>query len=143
MFIFGCDLNTRFQQIAMRESAGGGIIEGRLDHESGEAKAFYEVLPSSARIGMEDTGQSHWLERMLAEAKERIDSWRKEYYESRSHRALGERTPNEFAHEIAASRDFMGDKQSKTRLEVGTKTPRRSTLPETNLPSGSKYRGRS
>jgi hypothetical protein len=28
--------------------------------------------------------------------------------QSRPHRALGEKTPNEFAKEIAASRDFLG-----------------------------------
>jgi len=31
-----------------------------------------------------------------------------QYNESRPHRALGEKTPNEFAKEIAASRDFLG-----------------------------------
>jgi putative transposase len=34
-----------------------------------------------------------------AEAKESIEAWRKEYNETRPHRALGERTPNEFAKE--------------------------------------------
>ncbi len=36
------------------------------------------------------------------------ETWRKEYQESRPHRARGERTPNEFAKEIAARRDFLG-----------------------------------
>jgi transposase InsO family protein len=36
-----------------------------------------------------------------------IEQWRAEYNESRPHRALGEKTPNEFAKEIAASRDFL------------------------------------
>jgi putative transposase len=42
----------------------------------------------------------------LAEAKELIEGWRREYNESRPHRALGERIPNEFAKQIAASRDL-------------------------------------
>ncbi len=67
MFIIGCDFHTRFQQIAMLESASGEIIERRLDHESGEAKTFYAALPSSARVGREATGHAHWFERMLAE----------------------------------------------------------------------------
>lgn len=37
-----------------------------------------------------------------------VETWRREYNESRPHRALGERTPNEFAKEITASRDFLG-----------------------------------
>jgi putative transposase len=50
---------------------------------------------------------THWFG-TLAEAKENIEAWRKEYNESRPHRALGERTPNEFAKGIAASRDSLG-----------------------------------
>lgn len=67
MFIIGCDFHTRFQQIAMVDSPTGEIIERRLDHESGEARKFYEALPSPARVGMEGTGHAHWFERMLAE----------------------------------------------------------------------------
>jgi putative transposase len=35
------------------------------------------------------------------------ETWRAEYNDSRPHRALGEKTPNEFNKEIAASRDFL------------------------------------
>jgi putative transposase len=48
---------------------------------------------------------AHWFTNPT-EAVERIEAWRREYNESRPHRALGERTPNEFAREIAASRDL-------------------------------------
>lgn len=44
----------------------------------------------------------------LTEAQQIVETWRKEYNESRPHRVLGERTPNEFANEIAASHDFIG-----------------------------------
>ena len=37
-----------------------------------------------------------------------IEAWRREYNESRPHRALGERTPSEFANEVAGTRDFIG-----------------------------------
>jgi putative transposase len=48
---------------------------------------------------------AHWFGD-LSEARQRIESWRVEYNASRPHRALGERTPNEFARQIAASRDL-------------------------------------
>lgn len=38
----------------------------------------------------------HWFA-TLTEAKQLIESWRREYNESRPHRSLGERTPSEFA----------------------------------------------
>ena len=38
---------------------------------------------------------------------------RGEYNESRPHRALGRKTPYEFAHQIAAHRDLMGSKNRK------------------------------
>jgi hypothetical protein len=38
---------------------------------------------------------------------------RAEYNESRSHRALREKTPNEFAKEIAASRDLIGSQTAE------------------------------
>jgi putative transposase len=48
---------------------------------------------------------AHWFSSLM-EAVEQIESWRREYNESRPHRALGERTPIEFARQIAASRDL-------------------------------------
>ena len=42
----------------------------------------------------------------LTEAKQLIEVWRREYYESRLHRSLGERTPREFVRQVAASRDL-------------------------------------
>ena len=39
---------------------------------------------------------AHWFA-TLTEAKLVIEAWRREYNESRPHRALGERTPKEFA----------------------------------------------
>ncbi len=60
MLIIGCDFHTRYQQIAMaREETGELLAEQRLDHESGEAHAFYRSLQSSqeaVRVGIEATG---------------------------------------------------------------------------------------
>jgi len=41
MKIVGCDLHTRYQQIAMLDQETGELIERRLEHESGEARSFY------------------------------------------------------------------------------------------------------
>ena len=38
--IVGCDLHTRYQQIAMLDVETGELVERRLEHESGEARAF-------------------------------------------------------------------------------------------------------
>lgn len=47
----------------------------------------------------------HWFG-TLTEAKQVIESWRREYNESRPHRSLGERTPSEFACQIALNGDL-------------------------------------
>ena len=65
MHLIGCDFHTRFQQIAMVDSATGEILNRRLDHGTGEAQQFYAALPSPVRIGMEATGRTNWFERML------------------------------------------------------------------------------
>jgi putative transposase len=71
--------------------------------------AYVESFNGTFRAECLDT---HWF-RTLAGAKESIEAWGKEYNESRPHRALGERTPNEFAHEVAASRDLMALQEAK------------------------------
>jgi transposase len=67
MKIVGCDLHTRYQQIAMLDTETGELVERRLEHESGEARAFYAALPAPVRVGIEATGHTRWFERMLAE----------------------------------------------------------------------------
>jgi transposase len=67
MKIVGCDLHTRYQQIAMLDQETGEVMERRLEHESGEARAFYASLAGPVRVGIEATGHTRWLERMLAE----------------------------------------------------------------------------
>jgi putative transposase len=58
---------------------------------------------------------AHWF-MTLSEAKGIIEGWRREYNESRPHRALGERTPNEFACQVAASRDLTGTEGAENSL---------------------------
>ena len=68
MLIIGCDFHTRYQQIAMaREETSESLVERRLDHQSGEAHAFYRSLQDlhePVRVGIEATGPIHWFERL-------------------------------------------------------------------------------
>jgi transposase len=67
MMIIGCDLHTRYQQVAMVDTETGELVERRLEHENGEAKSFYAGLSGPVRVGIEATGHTHWFEAMLAE----------------------------------------------------------------------------
>ena len=51
MLIIGCDLHTRYQVIAMLNSETGELVTRRLQHENGEAGAFYASLPCSGAGG--------------------------------------------------------------------------------------------
>lgn len=68
MKIIGCDFHPSYQQIAMVDTGTGELWEGRLEHEQGEARRFYQALQEqTVRVGMEAVGNSQWFERMLAE----------------------------------------------------------------------------
>jgi transposase len=67
MLIIGCDLHTRFQQIALVDTRNGEIVTRALQHENGEARRFYAGLSESVRVGIEATGYTQWFERLLAE----------------------------------------------------------------------------
>jgi transposase len=67
MKIVGCDLHTRYQQIAMLDEETGELVERRLEHANGEAKQFYAQLSGPVRVGIEGTGHTRWFERLLAE----------------------------------------------------------------------------
>jgi transposase len=67
MKIVGCDLHTRYQQIAMLDEETGELVERRLEHANGEAKQFYSNLSAPVRVGIEATGHTRWFERLLAE----------------------------------------------------------------------------
>jgi len=66
-FIIGCDYHPRFQMIAMLDTTTGEVKVLRLEHENGEAKAFYLSLPKGTRVGIEATGSTQWFERLLGE----------------------------------------------------------------------------
>jgi transposase len=67
MILVGCDFHSRSQQIACVNTETGDLIEKRLEHENGEARSFYKVLPTPALIGVEATGRWQWFSRLLEE----------------------------------------------------------------------------
>jgi len=68
--------------------------------------AFCESFNGTFRAECLDT---NWFT-SLAEAKQIIERWRMEYNVSRPHRALANRTPEEFASQIAVNRDLTEPK---------------------------------
>ena len=67
MNIIGCDLHTRYQVVAWMEKETGEIKTRRLEHENGEARAFYASWPRGARVGIEATFPALWFERLVGE----------------------------------------------------------------------------
>src|SRR5579863_1710373 len=68
MKIIGCDFHPSYQQIARVDTETGELWEGRLEHEEGEARRFYQALQGqTVRVGIEAVGNSQWFEQMLAE----------------------------------------------------------------------------
>ena len=65
--IIGCDLHTRYQNVAWLEEETGEIRSRRLEHEGGAVRAFYAQRPRGALVGVEATFPAHWFERLLAE----------------------------------------------------------------------------
>jgi hypothetical protein len=61
MMIIGCDFHPSWQQIAWLDTETGETAERRLAHADGDAERFYRQLPAPVLIGMEATGNSHWL----------------------------------------------------------------------------------
>ena len=53
MKIVGCDLHTRYQQIAMLDQETGELIERRLEHESrrSESGAVFATTQAAVRDG--------------------------------------------------------------------------------------------
>jgi transposase len=67
MMIIGCDFHPSWEQIAWLDTETGETGEQRLVHADGDAEQFYRQLPTPALIGMEATGNCHWLVDLLAE----------------------------------------------------------------------------
>jgi len=74
--------------------------------------AFVESFNGTFRAECLD---AHWFT-SLTEARQIVETWREEYNGSRPHRALGERTPAEFACQVAARRDLTGPEGAENSL---------------------------
>ena len=51
----------------MLDEATGESTEPRMDHQNGEAEAYYRSLQGPVRVGIEATGPIRWFECLLAE----------------------------------------------------------------------------
>ena len=67
MTIIGCDYHPSWQHICWMDMETGETGEQKLVNGDGEAERFYRQLPAPALIGMEATGNCHWLVDLLAE----------------------------------------------------------------------------
>jgi transposase len=67
MMIIGCDFHPSWQQISWLDTETGETGERKLVQASGDAERFYRQLSAPALIGMEATGNCHWLVDLLAE----------------------------------------------------------------------------
>ena len=89
-----CDNGSEFSSQAMdlwAYNSGVRIAFSRPGKPTDNA--FVESFNGTFRAECLD---AHWFT-TLAEARRLVETWRGEYNESRPHRALGEKTPNEFA----------------------------------------------
>src|SRR5256885_16141702 len=72
MMIIGCDFHPSWQQVCWLDTATGESGEQKLVQASGDAERFYRQVAAPAQIGMEATGNCHWLVDLLAENRPRI-----------------------------------------------------------------------
>jgi transposase len=67
MLIVGCDFHPGWEQVCWLDVETGESGERKLLHSAGEARQFYAGLPRPALIGLEATGNCHWLQDLLHE----------------------------------------------------------------------------
>lgn len=100
-----CDNGSEFSSQAMDLWANQNEVRIAFSRPGKPTdNAFVESFNGTFRAECLD---AHWFT-SLTEVQQIVETWRREYNESRPHRALGERTPDEFANQIEASRDLIG-----------------------------------
>ena len=67
MMIIGCDFHPSWEQVCWIDTETGETAERKLVHSAGEAQEFYRTLAAPALIGLEATGNCHWLQDLLRE----------------------------------------------------------------------------
>jgi len=76
MMIVGCDFHPAWQQVAWVDTETGETTKHRLEHGSGEARAFYAALSAPALIGVEATGNCQWFLDLMMELRPKGDGLR-------------------------------------------------------------------
>src|SRR5437667_1068996 len=61
MMLIGCDFHPSWQQVNWLDTETEETGERKLVQASGDAERFYRQVAAPALIGMEATGNSHWL----------------------------------------------------------------------------------
>lgn len=67
MMIIGCDFHPSWQQVSWLDTGTGETGEQKLVQAAGDAERFYRQIEAPALIGMEATGNCHWLVDLLSE----------------------------------------------------------------------------
>src|SRR2546425_397121 len=67
MMIIGCDFQPSWQKVSWLDTETGETGERKLVQASGDAERFYRQAAGPAVIGMEATGNCHWLVDLLSE----------------------------------------------------------------------------
>ena len=67
MMIVGCDFHPSWEQVCWVDTETGESGERKLVHAAGEARQFYRELAAPALIGLEATGNCHWLQDLLTD----------------------------------------------------------------------------
>jgi len=67
MMLIGCDFHPSWQQVNWLDTETEETGERKLVQASGDAERFYRQVAAPALIGMEATGNSHWLVDLLSE----------------------------------------------------------------------------
>src|SRR5947208_16345877 len=67
MMIIGCDFHPSWQQVSWLDTETGETGEQKLVQASGDAERCYRQVAAPALIGMEATGNCHWLVDLLSE----------------------------------------------------------------------------
>ena len=76
MIIIGCDFHTRYQQIAMADDETGELLLERcLDHESGEAHAFYRSFAGIGARGHRSHGSDALVRALACGTRPRTVDW--------------------------------------------------------------------
>jgi transposase len=67
MMIVGCDFHPSWEQVCWLDMETGVTGEQKLVHSEGDAERFYRALAAPALVGLEATGNCHWLIDLLNE----------------------------------------------------------------------------